>query len=341
MSESSLATQRQRIEWVDSLRGLTILLILYYHTEIYYAGDTLVPYNLFANRTLLLFFLSGYVFLSPGKPLSCRHKLHKIVVQLLWPYFLFTSLIAIPKALLNETPINFENIIWPIITGRASWFVMSLLVARLIYMALLQVCREKLLPVCGLSVLSLLLAYFYGNLQRPDQMLFPADLFCISEAFLVLPILCCGSAVRFQEQRMAVLFRWSSLCVITVLMLATKYYIYITDASICLGYVSISNLWLFIVDAILTTLFFVVIMKRLPSTRILQWFGRHSLVVYFLCGAIPHTIAWLLTRFSLPFGGSVPRLFFAFLLVVGVCAVAVIIIYRWLPWSIGQSREVN
>ena len=42
-----MGTMKNRIVWIDLLRGFCMMLILWFHTEVYYAGHTVIPYDLY------------------------------------------------------------------------------------------------------------------------------------------------------------------------------------------------------------------------------------------------------------------------------------------------------
>lgn len=51
-----------RINWIDSARGLCMTAILYDHTEIYYANDNIIPYEMYVINALTAFssYLDSY-----------------------------------------------------------------------------------------------------------------------------------------------------------------------------------------------------------------------------------------------------------------------------------------
>ena len=45
----------KRIIWIDMLRGFCMLLILWFHTEMYYAGYDVTPYSYYVGDALAVF----------------------------------------------------------------------------------------------------------------------------------------------------------------------------------------------------------------------------------------------------------------------------------------------
>ena len=73
--------------------------ILLFHTEMYYAGYDIIPYSFYVENALaMFFFLSGYLFYKDNGTIHPKQKIFSIAVNLIIPYFIFTTLIALPKA---------------------------------------------------------------------------------------------------------------------------------------------------------------------------------------------------------------------------------------------------
>ena len=45
----------QRVGWIDFLRGISMILILVFHTEVYYKQYDVKPYYIYNNNYILLF----------------------------------------------------------------------------------------------------------------------------------------------------------------------------------------------------------------------------------------------------------------------------------------------
>ena len=68
-----------RIEWIDMLRGFSMMAILWFHTEVYYTDTIITPYAMYVGDVLaVFFFLSGYLMYS-DKAFNVRHKLYRIL----------------------------------------------------------------------------------------------------------------------------------------------------------------------------------------------------------------------------------------------------------------------
>ena len=144
-----------RIVWIDHLRGFCMILILWFHTEMYVADKDIIPYRMYVVNSLTIFyFISGYLFYH-RRPFSLRCKIKSIVQNIIIPYFFFTSLLAIPKAYINNIP--FVDIFMRILKGNGSWFVTSLVTAEILFSIILYFNRKWLLHL--LPVIAIVSAY--------------------------------------------------------------------------------------------------------------------------------------------------------------------------------------
>ena len=134
----------KRIGWIDFLRGFSMILILVFHTEVYYKGEEIAtPYYVYTTNAIILFyFISGFL-LYKDTAFQIKRKLQAIGRYLLLPYFVFTSLLAVPKLLIRNSEINFSEIASNILLGNASWFIAALIIAEVLFSLLLWISRGK------------------------------------------------------------------------------------------------------------------------------------------------------------------------------------------------------
>ena len=94
----------ERKIWIDTLKGISMLAILLFHTEIYYAGSDVVCYGFYVENALTAFaFVSGYLFIKPEGGFSMSKKAMAIVRGLILPYFIFTLILALGKWLVGSS----------------------------------------------------------------------------------------------------------------------------------------------------------------------------------------------------------------------------------------------
>ena len=130
MTNSSL--QVNRITWLDYGKGMCMLMVILYHTFMYYTeGSTLFLDLMRPTRLLVFFFISGY--LIKLESFDFRKMLNSICKKLLFPYFVFTIIIYFPKAIVRGADLSLGTFLVDSFGGYASWFVAALAVSFLIW----------------------------------------------------------------------------------------------------------------------------------------------------------------------------------------------------------------
>ena len=345
---------QHRTIWVDMLRGFSMLAILWFHTEMYYAGRDVTPYALYVGDVLAaFFFLSGYLFYRET-PVSLRHKLYGVFRWLLVPYLVFTSLLALPKAWAHHSFQGFGNLAVDVLTGQASWFVSALIVAELLFILTLRFFKSSW-GMAALALVMLLAAAVFGN--RLSAWHNNCNLWHVNEAllgyfFMTLgyyfhryegvfahsPRLSDGESAPFglgvrtvrtvSPRRSDCESEAFGLIVLALLFLLCKYLILSNHAQVVFGPIIVSNYPLFIADLIVSVLLLVGVFRRLPSISFLCWVGKRSIVYYFICGGVPLVVGRLLVKMGLSYSCFI-QLFLAFAVVLVVSTAIVWLVYRY------------
>ena len=314
--------------WVDQMRGFCMIAILWFHTEVYYAGDEVTPYGLYVQDALAgFFFLSGYLFWRDGQ-FSLSRQLKSIVRWLVVPYFFFTALIAIPKALAHDAFTGVLPLAVNILSGRASWFVAALIVAEVLFALAVHLTRGRLLPMGFVAVVCLVTSYFVCNRYAPTPLYFPADIWSVNEALLAFFLLYAGYVYRhFEKEIDGVPQRW--LVVVSVLtVVVLKLFILHGSEQMEIGLITVSNYPLFVADMLAAVFFMATIFKQMPRIGFLAWTGSHTLVYYFFCGGVPLAVSMMLERVGFAYSG-LPSLAVAFVLVYLLATAVAFLFYSY------------
>ena len=113
-------TNNNRLPWIDTMRGICMIAILLFHTEVYYADGIITPYQCYVHNALAgFFFISGYLFIG-DKGFSFAHKIKSIARSLVLPYFIFTIILGVLKIVFQHA--DATEVFTKIILGQASWF---------------------------------------------------------------------------------------------------------------------------------------------------------------------------------------------------------------------------
>ena len=145
----------QRIEYIDAMRGFTMILVVFSHICHFCLGDSLMGYNriFFLFRLPCFFFISGWLF----EPVSHRPFMtiarHKFMVQIV-PTFIFLLLLAPPPEFFHQLGT---------LKG-GYWFTFALFEFFLLYMVFERCCgRWGAFIALGISVLSF---YYASNMNQ-------------------------------------------------------------------------------------------------------------------------------------------------------------------------------
>ena len=272
----------ERKVWIDLLKGFCMLAILCFHTEYYYAGRNITPYGCFMGNSLaIFFFLSGYLFLS-SKTFNVKNKLLSILHKLIVPYFIFMTLMVVPKAAVHGVSEELPNMFLAILTGEASWFVTALIVSQILFTVALSITKGKTLSLSILAVITLILSAVFGNRNSP--WLNTYNFWHINEALLAYFLLSLGYLYHRYEESFQ---RFNNLYTIIILFAITgliKYTILHNNLQIIVGPIIVSNYPLFILDLLVVTSS-VSSKDYHPVTRYngqenTVWFTISSVVVY-------------------------------------------------------------
>ena len=273
-----------------------MMAILWFHTEIYFTGQLMIPYEIYVGDVLaVFFFLSGYLMFD--KILDIKRSCSRIISRFLVPYFVFTSIIAVSKVIIIHNNTSWKEIAISIISGHASWFISTLIVSQLLFMLFLWITKGKIIWLSIIAASCLVLSHFIGNSFQPFPFYYEQNLWHINEALLAYFILFAGYLYHKYETLFNSII---ILLLLSVLMIIIKIYIINNEEQLIMGPIIVSNYPLFIIDILCVILWLISIFKHIPSNRIIQWTGSHSLVYYFLCGAVPFMVSKLFHKTTLP-----------------------------------------
>ena len=320
---------KEREHWIDMLRGFCMLSILLDHTEIYYTGGNLIPYDWYVSNVLIVFFfLSGYLMYKQ-QGFSLKHKLTSIGHSLLLPYLLFTAVLALPKAFVHGWSIDWKSVLLPILTGQASWFIATLIVSEIVFSLFLWITRGKVIPLFLLSFCAL-----FGSVLLTKQSTdYP---WCINNALQAVLFLSIG---WFYQCRKELFNRintplYTSFLFISLIII--KGYATYKGVHTMIYPMSIDSYFLFFLDMLTSIFLLVNVCKQLPRCKLVEWVGAHSIVYYFVCGGVPLCLSLALDKVGLDYHGAYYSVLIAYALVCIVASGIVAIVYRYLPFMLGK-----
>lgn len=328
----------ERMHWVDMMRGFCMLAILYFHPEMYYAGSDVTPYAAYVDNVLAaFFFLSGYLFFKVSRR-PVRYRLRRIWRTLVVPYFVFSLLFLVPKAVVHDASGQLWPMLLQVFTGQASWFVAALVVSEVLFLLVLRVWRGSLLSVALYGLLTLVVAAVFGNMRSPLCNDF--NFWHVNEAMLGSFFMSLGYLCHAGESRVSLSGRsWCGVvALLVVLLVGTKWLVLSQGQQMIFGPIVVSSFPLFVADNVVALLFLLAVFRLLPPLQPLSWAGRRSLVLYFVCGGIPLLVARCFGLLGLGYGGRL-SLLPVYVLVVLLASLVAALVYRYLPWLMGSRNS--
>lgn len=319
----------KRIIWIDIARGICMIAILLFHTEIYYSGGEIIKYSIYVSNALITFyFISGYLFYNKNKPFCLRNKLISIFKNTIIPYFIFSIVIALVKGLIYKD-INIYLIITNILTGKASWFITSLAFSEFIFSILLLINNKYNNYI--MPIVCLLLFIISGFINTNNLKIWNYNISCMSLIYLYLGYLYHKNEKVINNYN-TILYVSLSIIIITFI----KYIEYHYKINIMICPLEISNYIVFILDSILGIYIIINISKRIPQYKLLKYTGSHTITYYFLCGGIPLITSTIFNKIDFCYNGLYYRIIIALITVYIISTLITWIIYKFFPWTIGK-----
>lgn len=331
-------SKKPRKSWVDFGKGVSMFLVVLYHSESYYPMSDAGYSNLFAFfRMPFFFFLSGYLFTSDYLHFSFKRKMLQIFRGIVWTYLIFTTVIWIPKNLANETSMLLG--IKEILLGWASWFVVALGGAQIVFAIVLRKTKNLYL-IAAFVFVALVLGYYAGQLGRLP--------FQLDKTLLVVFFFGLGFFYRLYEYRLKWLEgSWKHTLLFTVFY----FMMYFVDTAFfhtvrnIFGTSVYTNFPLYIVYALTGIAMMICLCKRMPTNK-MKWvcfIGINSLVFYYLNGGVIKVLSFIynLLGVHLPMGWGYMEIIFMAITASLIIALTVRFIKKYIPIIIGDKDAFN
>lgn len=320
-----------RIRWVDSLRGICMIAILLDHTESYYLDYHVINQNLYLTDALYLFFaISGYLMYREGRNVELSAGVRSVARSLLMPYAIFTTLLAVPKAIANQGTVDASAIVRGILLGQASWFVAALIVGKLLFLLLEKASRGNIIIMALGSIAAFAASFPLAGCTA--SCVWQADNALQSMLFLFI-----GYAYRRYECRMSCCNAATAL--LLAVFVVIKIYVAARGVTMAIWHINVSDRVVFVANVAVGVLAMFALFRRLPPCRMAEWTGRHCIVYYFLCGGVPLVVGRLALRMGFAYGGNYLRVLAVFVVVYAITTMLTWAIYRYVPFITGVKQH--
>lgn len=323
------------ILWVNTGRALSMIGIYVAHcNEYYWALDSnaLLFSSLF--RIAFFYFISGFLFFRSLEKYTKSEKFLKICNKLIWPALLFPSIIWIPKALAHGSGLDLHAFALDVFGGTATWFVSSIIIGQIALLLLLLVFKRYTLVL--ISSFILFLSALYLNKLNPTPFPWYYKSGMIGTFFLTLG----GGLYKYRNSVPTSWLQSKKLLLISfIACIITHIYTYNSGMYISIRLVNYDNIPLGLFSNLIGIIFMLQLCHYIPNIKWVQYFGKNSIVFYFMAGGIP-LIMGLVTRHIFPTGGYLTTL-----IETAVCIALVFpityIINRYFSWMLDFSKITN
>lgn len=325
----------RRISWLDYGKALCMLVTMLFHAEVMCAGETSLFTDLvfFNTSMVFFFFVSGY--LTNIQTFSLKKSLTSLIKRLLIPYFIFTTIIYVPKYLLRGWDFNIITMASDIFGGVASWFVAALIVSKLVILIVLRFTKN--LYILGIVCLLFTIFGFFITHYFAHPLPWNINYGFISMIYLFIGIL-------YRKYECQLSFNKIPQAIVSTLlflvlafcnnMLDLSSYIYALKQ----GQVEFLEVLVYLVISGIGVWMIISLMKLIPSgIKWLSYIGVNSLTYYYLNTGVLLVLITIMNKL-----GVQPNYLFVLLefIVMIICVtIASEIILRFAPWMVGMKSK--
>lgn len=265
---------KERIEWIDTARGLGLMLVFLGHLRPPYLATWI-----YTCHMPLFFFLSGLVFSMHPLKTFLKKKFLRLVV----PYFCLGAVIyafyACVYAYEHRGVEEFRNMFINLLEQRAFWtiwFLAALFIGDIILWMEMKLCNEKalvaLIPSC-MVMIGAFIFYRTGGSTLPWCM----DVACVAQFFILLGYIFKQNYNRFTLPRKTKVLLAPVLLAINIIV--GFLCIRVSGEQLDMSVGNYGNEFLTLISA-LAGIGFIVILCQLVSNRFFRYLGRNTMVFF-------------------------------------------------------------
>lgn len=283
--------EKKRLDYLDSLRGVAMLCVIYYHICIYLLGEsTAINDSLVRWRMPLFFFISGFFAYAPIFDTSLvKRRLKNRIFQQLYPTIAVWTLFIVCSWLLSSAPFKehlLHGIYDPAKVGY--WFTFSLVQVFVLYVVFayilsylnVSVKRQTLIYFIVIVAFGLLSLLTFDDAAMSDAMRKVWNVLSLGKTIKLVAFFFGGAIVRMHWQSICRLMRnyWFTAGSLAMFSMTS----YLTPNG------EVDGAFLYLISRISGLMFmvslFVCLEKYVDHTtllgRYLQRIGRNTLPIY-------------------------------------------------------------
>ena len=347
----------KRLDYFDLAKGIGIFLVVLGHAT--FVNEHVITW-VFSFHMPLFFMISGMLMAHKNEEnLTMRELLHKKLKSILIPYLCFSifySVIDIISVFLKQITL-FDLKTNLVCTGTFAgsgplWFLTTLFLSEILFSRLLNLLGDfKAVAVSVfLSIVGIITWHFFepvfnasrNDLSRFFLLSFPFELirFVICMSFIAIPYILYRHFLKNITDKKAIPLFTGILLMISNIILSQF------NSNIDIHNLDYGNVFLFIINAFSGSFGLILICRSLPASKIMKpvlFWGRNSLTIMathlnfyilYLGGVVAYMINPYITRAK-----KYIFLFNILLVTMLVETILIILINRFIPWSVGKSRK--
>ena len=325
-------TQIKRIHYLDIFKGIGIILVAIGH--IYH--NSIIFNWIYSFHMPLFFFAAGWVYKEKPILEDIKRRIQTIVV----PYFCFGTLTLVYWQLIErrfrDSNMSFGSAVLGFISGQEDrldfnvhlWFLPCFFVIVVLFNALVKFMRGGQRGLKSAVLISIAMSAVYAVKPLPS-LPWGLDRILKFIGFYALGTLCAKQVINRRIEDLKIPVRW----IIAAVLLT---------ASFTLSYGGLTKGVMWFVTAIIGFMAVLIISILINRNKVLEYFGRTSLVVLCIHGSVYRVIVKIL---SLPLGMDTDAVRENFILsmivmviTLVICAAGYEILNRFMPWIIGKGK---
>lgn len=278
----------QRLEWLDVLKCIAMLLVLLGHCADT-AGKESLKYYIYSFHMPIFFIISGigYYLQTSRKNYSFREMLENKSRTLLWPYFALNFLSLIPWTInfrvLSESSLTYKELLLGIFYGHknyvtgpsnSSWFVLTLFLAIMCFKILQIVMKEnESMIICSMIGIT---TFGYALSMYKDEFFPPWHFDTVPIAMFF--IACGYFFMKYYDYVLAFIGGLGRQFAILVVSIPIGYYCARFNVKISMSVNTYGDFLLFIGAVIGFSMACLILAMWCPKIKVLTFIGRNTMV---------------------------------------------------------------
>lgn len=326
----SIDQRRYRKHYIDILRGLAVLFVIFGH--VLDKTDTTYIYYVFTSpiKIPLFFVISGYLF-NGNRSLPDFFK--RICRGLVLPWLALSLVPILAISVMKGGSYLYENAL-DVITGRSVWYMPCCIIAELIFFCIVKITRKT--RITGVMLACVVLAIIGEVLIILHQL----DLFMFNRALTAQIFLLIGYLLKKYEYYLnedKVGYAWIGACLFIILGIVSIIFYPGLNLDVHTGqyYNPAISLSMIIIGCV--SIFSIA--KRYDwRCKVLEFVGRNSLIFYIWAGYGLAVYGIVSGKLGFVIGNPIIEALIQTVVICAVCTVASILINRFLPEIVGKKR---